>query len=450
MIISLSALISTQSLSQHEIDLPYKQIPLIERLVFSNNNIMVKVDTTFAQEFLKTDIFFAEYDESIDLSQLDETVLSIPFIMAVIPIVWASDRSWFIESMDQDLYHSLLNIKKVFKLFYPSMAWDGELVPQRLVKNRPVKQPDGCATDVALLFSGGLDAVCSSIDHHDKRQLLITVCGSDIRIHKKHMWTCVQQDVCNYAQQYGHQNAFVRSNFGLLSSRRLSKLTPQIRKWWACTSQALGYTGLAAPICFCTGNRRLLIASTRTRECPFPYGTHPLIDNAISYAGITITHDGADYDRLKKIEVIVERCKQYSMSLPTLRVCWGHHEDGGNCCRCEKCLRTMNELLAVGADPQQLGFDCSADKMMDITRAYLKNRKHFSLGLAWHWGCIQNYVIKPEHQILYDELTKNYFSWLATMPISACSSVSFSNQEQSFFANLWDASMNGTLDYALL
>lgn len=420
---------------------------LIKSIAYSKQCITVYPSKQFVNKFLRKDRFFAEYDQPIDLTKFDETVLMIPFIMSVIPIIWASNKTWSIDVMDEDLYHSLSNIKKVFKLFYPSLPWSGALVPERLIKNLPLCNQHELNADIALLFSGGLDATTSSMQHHDERQLLITICGSDICVDNDHMWSCVKDRVHSYAEQYGHCSAFVRSNFALLNGRHLKTLTPEIKNWWACTTQSLGYTGLAAPICAFTGQKRLLIASTRTKECPFPYGTHPLIDNAISFAGITVIHDCSDLDRLEKIETIVTRCKEDDLPLPMLRVCWGHDRDGGNCSRCEKCLRTMNELLAVGQDPRQFGFSAPIKQVMQITQDYMGDGSPFSRGLAWHWNCIQRYVTQPHHQHWYDEMTKNYFSWLASVPITISSQVYFNVDDKVFFAKLWEHSAKGRFDY---
>ncbi len=439
---------STFSICSQQIDSPVEPTPLFDKVCYSKNTILVDINKTFAKEYLRTNQFFAEYDEdTVDLSQLDSTALTIPVIMALMPIILVSNKAWLVESIDEDLYNCFNRVKKVFKIFHPSLSWEGEIIPEKLVKNVPLKTDDK-SSNLALLFSGGLDAVCSSICHINSKQLLITICGSDIHVKNKHMWNCVKKHVNNYADLYGQSNSFVRSNFALLHAPRLSKLTPAIKNWWGCTSQSLGYTGLTAPICLCSGNNTLLIASTRTEECPYPYGTHPVIDNALSFAGITVIHDGAEYDRVEKIDAIIKQCNAESLPLPPLRVCWGHDKEGGNCGNCEKCLRTINELLAAGIDPNEVGFDIVISKIMDLTRNYLGKGHTFKRGLAWHWGCIQRYISK--HLNSYDNIKKDYFQWLANVPIKANSTITYSADQKKYFTELWKSSLAGCLDYSSL
>ena len=55
--------------------------------IINKNKIVVKVDKGFSKQFIKED-FFAEYDTSIDLTKLDESIVTIPFILNIIPVVW--------------------------------------------------------------------------------------------------------------------------------------------------------------------------------------------------------------------------------------------------------------------------------------------------------------------------------------------------------------------------
>ena len=43
-----------------------------------------------------------------------------------------------------------------------------------------------------------------------------------------------------------------------------------------------------------------------------------------------------------------------------LRVCW-ESEGGNNCSHCEKCYRTILELVSEGADPNEYGFSWSIE-----------------------------------------------------------------------------------------
>lgn len=79
-----------------------------------------------------------------------------------------------------------------------------------------------------------------------------------------------------------------------------------------------------------------------------PYGSHPLIDPLYSSSDLRFRHDGITLSRLDKIRLIAD----WDVALQNLRVCnqFRQYKSGNlNCGRCEKCVRTMLGLLAVGA-----------------------------------------------------------------------------------------------------
>ena len=93
--------------------------------------------------------------------------------------------------MDKDLFYSLKKIQHVFKLFYPQFAWNGQLVAKKLVKNKPKAARSN--REVGVLFSGGLDSVCTSFAHLDKKQLLLTIRGCDVQMGKVEKWHMVDK-----------------------------------------------------------------------------------------------------------------------------------------------------------------------------------------------------------------------------------------------------------------
>ncbi len=149
--------------------------------IINKNKIVVKANEQFSKQFIKED-FFAEYDESVDLSRLDESIVTIPFILNIIPVVWFSNETYSIDVMDKDLYYSLQKIKEVFQMFYPHHSWSGELIPKKLVTNTIGSSNESDQPALALLFSGGLDSTNTSISHVDTKQLLITVWGADVKL----------------------------------------------------------------------------------------------------------------------------------------------------------------------------------------------------------------------------------------------------------------------------
>lgn len=89
-------------------------VKLIEGIKVARNRLSVAVNREFKRKYLKSD-FFAEYDPEILLEQYDYSVLSLPFLLNVITIVWISGETYYVDEMDTELYYSLLRIKKSFR-----------------------------------------------------------------------------------------------------------------------------------------------------------------------------------------------------------------------------------------------------------------------------------------------------------------------------------------------
>ena len=102
---------------------------------------------------------------------------------------------------------------------------------------------------------------------------------------------------------------------------------------------AVGHAALPSPAF-------LFIAASHHLSKPVPMGSHPSVDHLLSSQSIQVIHDGSRFTRLEKVRELAN----WPTGLAALRVC--PESPGGkiNCGRCEKCLRTRLELLAVGVE----------------------------------------------------------------------------------------------------
>lgn len=120
-------------------------------------------------------------------------------------------------------------------------------------------------------------------------------------------------------------------------------LPPPGAAWdWQAGSQ-LASVGL----CLGAGFRRLYVPAGDTYSTLSPWGSHPLVDPLWSTETLEFRHDGCEAFRSQKLERYVARSRA---ALKYLRVC-GYESTGlRNCGACEKCLRTMIGLAALGVD----------------------------------------------------------------------------------------------------
>jgi len=110
--------------------------------------------------------------------------------------------------------------------------------------------------------------------------------------------------------------------------------------WELFHGAALGSVALLLQKTF----RRIYVPSTLSYRQLIPWGSHPLVDPLWSTESIELVHDGAEASRFQKME----RIASSDAALRWLRVCWRSPDDGYNCGRCTKCMRTMAELEGLG------------------------------------------------------------------------------------------------------
>ncbi len=127
-----------------------------------------------------------------------------------------------------------------------------------------------------------------------------------------------------------------------------------------------------------------------------PYGSHPLIDPNYSSSDLRIRHDGIGLSRFEKTKLI----SGWEPALQNLRVCnrFQHYQPGQlNCGGCEKCVRTMLALLALGVLDKTRAFPIK-DVPEELVRR--KGKTHLS-DMFFYTD-----LIEPLKQIGRDEIVR--------------------------------------------
>ncbi len=413
--------------------------PILSHLSAKKNVLTFEPSPYLKETFLNNQNFIVTYDRTIQ--DLPQTVLTIPYIMCMSPFLWLSGKTYTIPEMDHDTYYALENIKKVFKSFYPTLSFEGSLEAKKLIKNSPPRKHTGA--DVALLFSGGLDSVASSLGLMGNHQLLITNQGVDIPLNNQALWDNVQDQCRTFAQTYEYTNAFVTCNFcTILNYPYLKVFSPTLTKWWWLdyVVDALNHTGITAPLLYSLGYTKLYIAASHTVDQPYPYGSHPLIDNHLAFAGITVHHDQEGLDRCQKIELIESASKVSHKPIPNLRVCWSDKE-GYNCLSCEKCLRTLNNIVVTGNIPFDYGFDIAQEEAMHRTRKFLATDPINTSKLFWEWSVIQKAARKRLKKVSDIPLMEQeYLRWLSQVQLDGkhAEQIHKDDFQKEYFTWLWN------------
>ena len=125
---------------------------------------------------------------------------------------------------------------------------------------------------------------------------------------------------------------------------------------------------LAAVAMLLSGSlRKMFIASSGCYDRLVPWGSTYTLDPLWNTAHMELDHDGSEYDRLGKVRALAND----DLALRYMRVCYQNPEQGTNCGRCEKCLRTMVALRLCGAlercevfnEPLDLKWLCESEEM---------------------------------------------------------------------------------------
>lgn len=178
-------------------------------------------------------------------------------------------------------------------------------------------------------------------------------------------------------------------------------VNPSGDSWWHGFQHGIGLIGHGAPIAHQFGLKDLYIASTFTikEKGKVTCASDPSIDNHVRFLGTTVHHDQYEYTRQEKVAHIVEYAKQTRRHID-LRVCW-ITAGGENCCRCEKCLRTMFEIFAEGADPHDFGFKFAK---RELYKSKWRILVHFNSIILPLWQDIQDRMKETDAALLPKEI----------------------------------------------
>jgi hypothetical protein len=197
---------------------------------------------------------------------------------------------------------------------------------------KPTDSQCGARQAQAAFFSGGVDSFYTLLQHHERLTHLIFVQGFDIPVSRTDAFAPAQAAVRQVADELGLTLIEVATNLRALTD-------PWVPWDLQCGAAMAAVAHLLAP-----GFDRILIPSSYSTACLFPYGSHPGLDPLWSTPALQIVHDGCEASRFDKVRAI----GRWALARQHLRVCWQNTPGAYNCCACRKCQWTMLYLRASG------------------------------------------------------------------------------------------------------
>lgn len=370
------------------------------------NDIIVKenlVDITFSvsnnlKKYFNNDHLFYQYN--YDVSNVPKSILIIPFVANVIPLVWITNSKILLDEIDKSFFYCLTNVKKAFIKMYPNVHFEGDVSFNKLVGHCYEAERES-----AQLFSGGLDALTTFIRIKNSNPLLITEYGwHSNKVEESMVWEADYDHVKNFASKNGLNNILIHSNYGTIFNAK--EINREFQSslgdtWWHGLHHGLAIISAAIPIAFLLKVKNIYIASSNTALYQMTCASDPSIDNEIKFASGGVIHDGYELNRQDKIRVLIDYSKAEKRNDLKLRVCFKQEE---NCCKCEKCLRTIFGILAEGSDPTKFGFE--VPNLMTNLKSFLDSEvKFFTKSfIEMYWLVIQKRMDDNKEQIINKEI----------------------------------------------
>lgn len=341
--------------------------------------------------------------ECTGIKEAPESIAIVPAVAMFLPFVWAFDLHLKVRELDRTFCLAIPQIKRGYADMLPNLNLGGYVQVDRMVDNGVNRQAKG---EPMLLFSGGVDAWCSFVRHCDEHPRLVTIWGSDIKPDNDSAWNVVYHHTASVAEEYGLSCSGIRSNFkAMLNQRALNEwLAKQGTNytWWHDLQHGIGLLSLTAPLGFAVDSPHVYIASSfySGDKGSYTCASDPTIDNLYAVASTVGFHDAYELTRQDKIAVIVSHVMT-RQSPVDLRVCF-HAQTGRNCCRCEKCGRTILGIYSAGGNPHEFGFPFSS---LDLILLSIRMRVFYRMKFA-HYRHIQ------ESALVHKENVPLAFKWI--------------------------------------
>jgi hypothetical protein len=233
-------------------------------------------------------------------------------------------------------------------------TWWRDVLQEAAIR-APVREPAARAPGTASFFSGGVDSLHTALTHRRELDGLVCLEGFDLPLGEPARLQAAVEGARRAADALGLPLVVVRTD--------LRYFTEAYVHWDYAHGSVLAAVAYALAPRF---GRFLVPSSSSFFEWYF-WGSHAILDPIWSTEEVGLEYDAYLVRRSEKIRALID----HPEVLGQLRVCHQRGASGYNCGRCEKCVRTMVTLAAVGAldhgPPFERPFDLAAVRDLQIS-----------------------------------------------------------------------------------
>ncbi len=297
----------------------------------NNTNQLVEADIKIKSDNYK--IFFRS--EKPVLSENFEALLA----SVILPCMSVGGGKLIVEGeLSQFLASRLAMIQDTYNL------WDPSFHQVDIEKVKLVQRKAAPNYRIGTFFSGGVDSFYTLLKKQEEITDIIFIHGLDIQLEYKEYREKISKSVHEVAAHFGKNLIEIETNLR-------DFLDPFISypKWgWSISLAAVGHllypniSRIYAP----EGHTWLDIFPTGSRFLPF-WNTE----------AFEFLIDGLEVSRVEKVSIM----SKHDIILNNLRVCHRKPDSALNCCKCEKCIRTMINLKVNDVLKRSPAFEAEID-----------------------------------------------------------------------------------------
>lgn len=302
--------------------------------------IRISADAQWEQSSRKETVYF-EVEEQF------ESALSTapdPFLIAcLMPAMFSGERRITVEgTIEPLLYDGLVLNSRTFAHWYYKPIDPIQIEVETAPANLARVQEKALKRD-AVFLSGGLDSLFSlrknrlnyPVGQPGSVQDGILVHGFDMPLSSERGNALFERAVSAVepvAKDAGVELITIRSNIREIGSET---------GFWVYQFHGAALASVAHAL---SGRiRRVIVGTSGAYDTLEPWGSHPCTDSNYSSTQVQVVHDML-WPRFDKVKTVAD----WPIGIANVRICNSHDQTNMNCCRCNKCLRTMVMLVALG------------------------------------------------------------------------------------------------------
>lgn len=319
----------------------------------------------------KNQKLFVELPLGFDLQSVPQEILAISFVGCILPVTLLLGIGIRVPIIDKTFFECIPDIKAAFKKMFPYADFCFEVLAKSTVDCSYEK-----TENTSVFFTGGVDATSALIETLSEKPTLINIWGGDLLLTDTAGRTALEKYISRLATQLDLRYIISKSNCRrFFNENNLEKCLGQIihtednHGWWASIAHIISMISSIAPVLYSLKVGTHYIGSTYPERSHAFDSNNVDVINSIRLPGCRLKMVDEELCRSDKVRKIVRYSKENNQKIE-LKVCW-FSTASENCSRCEKCYRTIAEILSSHADPNDYGFKIDT-KGYRLMKRYIK------------------------------------------------------------------------------